>query len=257
MAGFFGCSAVYPEVATPVRSPDTSSGARLAQEPPPDDLYFLYFEGATIPPRTRDGREWEKGDPKTFAKLLWGEKKILVTPVEPSTLNPTWPNQRRANYRLPSDAELTVELWHDNPMKDHPLCHVKVLDLDHLREGGRDEFYCDSGARITLGVEPARFMLGLGLFYELRGAEGVRITRVIEHSPATRAGLGKRDEILAIDGKPVKEMDALAIRSAINAKARDGLKLKVKPSQGGIRKVELKEGPIYPTEDDGIELPKD
>ncbi len=255
-SGAFGCSAIYPEVATPVRPPNSLSSSQ-GEQPPPEDLYFLYFEGATVPPRTRDGREWEGGGPDTYAKLLWGEREILKTPVEPGTRKPTWPNQEKVNYRIPDGAELTVELWHDDPIRDHPLCQVAVLDLKHLRAGGRSDFYCDSGARVTLGVEPARPVMGLGFYYELRGAEGVRITRVVEHSPAKRAGLDKGDQILTLGGKPVKEMDALAIRSTINAKSREGLKMKVKLSEGGVKNLGLKEGPIYPLPEDGIELTKD
>jgi S1-C subfamily serine protease len=145
-----------------------------------------------------------------------------------------------------------VELWDDNPMINKPMCRAQVKDLPQLREGGQNEIWCDSGARVQLGVEPAKGLIGLGLYYESRGTEGVRVTRVIEHSPASRAGLRGGDRILAINGKDVKKLDGNQIRSAINQTAKTGIKLDVWYQNGKRHVVEIKEGALYPLPNDEI-----
>jgi len=246
-----GCGAVYPELVTTLRAPE--AGAVL-DPPPPDDLYYIYFEGAVVPARTRDGREWPSGGPTTYARLKVGETTLIKSPADPGTRRPTWPKQERKNYRIPSNAEITLELWVSDAIQDKPLCQVAVLDLGHLRDGGRGDFDCDSGARITLGVEPAHAVVGLGFYYELRGSDGVRVTRVLELSPANRQGLVADARILTIQGKSVVPMDALEVRSAMNANSRAGVRLDVEFVGGARRVLTLKDGPIYPLPDDGIDL---
>jgi len=245
------CGAVYPEVVTTLRAPE--AGAVLAP-PPPDDLYYLYFEGATIPGRTRDGRQWPSGGPTTYAKLKMGDTTVIQTPAEPSTRKPTWPKQERKNYRISTDADLTIELWVNDAIQDKPLCQVTVLDLPHLRDGGRADFDCDSGATISLGVEPAHAVVGLGFYYELRGSEGVRVTRVLAHSPASRAGLKPGTRIQTIQGKSVVPMDALQVRSTMNANSRAGVRLDVEQADGSRKVITLTEGAIYPLPDEGVDL---
>lgn len=251
LAALAGCGAVYPELATTIRAAEVGTAL---EPPPPDDLYYLYFEGAVVPARTRDGREWPSGGPTTYAKLKVGDVTLLQSPTQPSTRRPTWPKQERKNYRVPPGADLTLELWVADAIQDKPLCQVAVLDLPHLRDGGRSEFDCDSGAYITLGVEPAHAVIGLGFYYELRGGDGVRVTRILEHSPAKREGLSVGAKIQTIQGKSVVPMDALAVRSAMNANSRTGVRMDVEFPDGTRRVITLRDGPIYPLPDDGIDL---
>lgn len=139
-------------------------------------------------------------------------------------------------------------------MINKPICRAQVRDLPALREGANNEIWCDSGARVRLGVEPARAMVGLGLYYEPRGTEGVKVTRVVEYSPAARAGLRAGDRILAINGKDTKLLDDNQVRSAINVKAKTGVKLDVWYQSGKRHIVEIKEGPLYPLPSDEIPL---
>lgn len=293
LASCVSCSAVYPEVKTPIRhvepvesdafsmatgepldapggrppgtsEEETSPGAAkepaptpefdpVIDAPPPDDVYYIYVQDAFVPARTRDGRPWEGGGPNTYARLLWGKRKILETPIQAGTREPTWPNQTKSNVQIDAGAELTLQLWHDDPIKDHPLCHVTVRNLDSIREGGRNEFDCDGGARITLAVKKARAVMGLGFYYELRGSDGVRLTKILPRSPSERLGLSRGDQILAINGNPVSKMDGLQVQSTINTNSRSGLTLKLK-SHSGTRELKIKEGPIYPLQGEGIPL---
>ena len=247
-----GCSAVYPEMGTRVRAPVADEALEPA---PPTDLYYIAFEGAIIPNHTQDGREWSGGGPDPYAKLKVGERDLIVTPTQSSTRRPSWPDQTQANYRLEPGAELTVEMWDARAGTDHPICVTRVLDIDHIRDGGNNELQCDSGARVFLTVQPARPVLGIGLFYELRGTDGVRVTRVVSESPAARAGLKPGDRILAIQGTPVGDLDALGVRGKINGNTRTGLMLDVLFVDGKHGAVELEEGPIYPVSGDGVSLP--
>src|SRR5690606_5178969 len=133
---------------------------------------------------------------------------------------------------------------------------ARVRDLPAIRDGGNNEIWCDSGARVRLHAEPAHGLLGIGLYYETRGADGVRVTRVVGDSPAARAGLATGDRILAIQGKQVAEMDALESRSMMNLHARSGLALDVWVQNGKRHLINLKEAAIYPLPGDDLESPQ-
>src|SRR5690606_12047613 len=78
--------------------------------------------------------------------------------------------------------------------------------------------------------------------------EGPRVTRVVRHSPASRAGLRGGEQILAINGRKVGGMGEREVRSAINANIRTGLDLHVR-SSGELKRIKVEEGPIYTLED--------
>jgi membrane-associated protease RseP (regulator of RpoE activity) len=247
-----GCGAVYPQLGTPVRTPPEH--VKLTP-PPPDDLLFVKFQGATIPRRTRDGRNWDSVGgslPDVFAKLFVDGKVILETPVQGNSLTPTWNDQVKANYRIRSGAAIRVELWDSNPINNHPVCvetihdlHAKALSDEPLK------IVCRSGAEVTLEVAPAHGKLGIGLFYELRREEVV-VTRVLRESPAARAGLARGDQLLKIQGKVVKTMADGEAQSLINANTATGVTLLVRKPDRSEVEVSLKDGAVYPVVDEGV-----
>lgn len=249
--GLAACGAVYPEVSTPVRA----AGTRKLDPPPPEDLVFLKFANAHIPPRTRDGRQWDSvggAAPDPFAKLVIEEKEILLTPVQANTLTPTWPDQKVGNYRLPHGVPVRVELWDSNEINNHPICVESISNL--LAETSDEqnlELRCDSGATIEIVVQPAHAKFGLGLYYEL-GSDDIHVTRVVGESPAGRAKLMRGDQLLRIQGRDVKGMDPDAARSLINANVSTGVTFAVKRVDGSLADVTLKDGPIYPTVDEDV-----
>jgi len=249
--GLVGCGAVYPEMSTPVRA----AGTRRLEPPPPADLVFLKFAGAHIPSHTRDGRQWDSvggSAPDPFAKLLIDDKEILATPVQANTLHPTWPDQKLGNYRIPPGSPVHVELWDSNAINNHPICVEKIPNL--LAETSEEqnlELRCDSGAMIEITVQPAHAKFGLGLYYEL-GTDDIHVTRVIAESPAGRAKLTRGDQLLRIQGRDVKGMDAETARSLINANVSTGVTFTVKHLDGSEAEVTLKDGPIYPTIDEDL-----
>lgn len=240
------CGAVYPELATPAREPPPGFSF---EPPPPPDLVYLAFLKATIPSKTRDGRAWDSVGgslPDPFAKLIVDDKPLITTPVHANTLTPSWPNQKRGNYRISSHSRLRVELWDSNPINNHPICTEEVHDLlEQVAPGGRVQINCDSGAFIELAAEPAHGKIGLGLYYEIR-TDDVSVVRVIRESPAARAGVGRGDQIVSIMGEPVKGMPEGRVRSLINSNGTTGLKLSLRQRGKAEQEVMLRDGPIYP-----------
>jgi hypothetical protein len=247
------CGAVYPEIATPVRA----AGTRQLDPPPPDDIVYLKFARAQIPTRTRDGRQWDSvggSAPDPFAKLLIDDKEILVTPVQANTLTPTWPDQHPGNFRMPRNVPVRVELWDSNPIDNHPICVESINNI--LAEASNEqnlEIRCDSGASIQLTVQPAHAKFGIGLYYELRTYD-IFVTRVVGESPAARAGLKRGDQLLKIQGKVVKEMDEESAQSLINSNVSAGVTLTIKHATGAVDDVTLKDGPMYPTIEDEVQV---
>jgi hypothetical protein len=250
-----GCSAVYPELTPPLRTPPADF--RL-EPPPPPDLYYSRFMDAEIPTRTRDGRKWDAvgGEaPDPYAKLLLNGKELIVTSVQGDTLRPTWPDQERANYRFRARDTLQIEVWDSNALNNHPICTEKVPSLSEFVGGDEPylEIVCDNGGRVRLIVEPAHAKLGLGFTYELR-TEQAYVTQVLAESPAARAGLRAGDRILAAQGQKVATMEDGKLQSLINANSSGGLKLTVEGESGGVREITLKDGAIYPVVGEGIRL---
>lgn len=248
------CGAVYPEVATPVRQPPP--GREVIPEPPPDLLYIT-FDKATIPKQTRDGRKWDSvggNAPDPFAKLIVDGQELILTPVQANTLHPTWPDQKRANYKINPQSKVMVELWDSNPINNNPICRKSISEIHSMASSEPEEILCNSGARIELRVEHARPVLGLGMFYELQ-SQAVRVTRVVEVSPAARAGLAAGVMIRKIQGKKVDSLDSAEAKSLINANAPTGLELTIEYEDGTQRDVSLKEEAMYPQFDEGVDLP--
>src|SRR3972149_994024 len=92
-----GCGTVYPELSTPVRP----AAAQADLSPgPPSDLFYIAFESARIPARTRDGRQWDKlggSAPDPFAIFFLNEAELFRTPIQPTTPEPTWPGPKGAH----------------------------------------------------------------------------------------------------------------------------------------------------------------
>lgn len=242
-----GCGAVFPELGTPVR--DVPPGYRF-DPPPPPDLVYLAFARAVIPARTRDGRAWDSVGgslPDPFAKLIVDDKDLIVTPIHSNTLTPTWPNQKRGNYRVRLGATIKVELWDSNPINNHPICAARIYDFHEQVSAERHlEVNCESGAHLELVVEPAHGKVGLGLSYEIR-TDHVYVTRVLSESPASRAGIRRGEEIVQVMGEPARGMPEGRVRSLMNANGSIGLELVLLGADKTERRVTIKDGPIYPT----------
>jgi len=248
-----GCGAVFPEITPGIKAPPPG---REATPPPPKNLLFIAFKGAEIPARTRDGRQWDSlgGEaPDPFAKVLIEEREIFRTPVQSNTLKPTWPEQQQANYRIPSTAGMRVEVWDANAINNHPICIKKLGDISEEVGTEPIEIDCDSGAHVSLRVEPAHARWGLGFSYELRTV-GLAVTRVLAESPAARLGVLSGDEIVEIQGKKVEKMEEGEAQSLINSHAQTGVTLLIRTKDAAPRTVKVADGVIYPVFGEGVPL---
>jgi hypothetical protein len=248
-----GCAAVYPEIAPPLKA--TPAGRKIAPPPPPDLLY-IDFGSAEIPPRTRDGRAWDSlggSLPDPFAKLIVDNHEVIKTPIQSDTLKPTWPDQKRANYWVPRDAEVRLEVWDSNPLNNHPICIKKLRDFHDQAGPIPLEVDCDSGAHVRIHVEPAHGLWGLGFNYEL-SSTGAAVSHVFPESPAARAGMKSGEDIIEIQGKKVDKMEEGEAQSLVNANAQVGVDLLLRAKDGAEHRVTVKEGVVYPAVDDGVPL---
>jgi hypothetical protein len=248
-----GCGAVFPEITPAMKVPP--AGRELTPKPPVN-LVYIAFAGAEIPPTTRDGRKWDSigGDlPDPFAKLFVDDREIFRTPIQSNTLKPTWPDQQRANYRVVPGGRARIEVWDSNAINNHPICMKKVGDLTDLASTEAVELDCESGAHVSLRVEPAHARWGLGFSYELKTV-GLSVTRVLTESPAARVGIAANDEILEIQGKKVEKMEEGEAQSLINSNAQMGVALVVRSPNQAPRTVKVAEGVIYPVLGDGIAI---
>lgn len=246
VAAIGGCATVYPTFATPVREVPATSGA--LDPLPPEDLVYLQMGSARIPKRTRDGRAWDElggKAPDPFAIVFLDDREIFRTRPQPNTLEPTWPGGPGGNYRIEPRSTVQIQLFDSNSVRHRPICMVEIARVDEDAFTGRREVLCDSGATVTLLVEPAHAVWGVGVTLEVHFGEVV-VTRVEPESPASRAGLAAGARIVAIQGKPVREMAEGEARSLVNANLRTGFTLSLLEADGATRTVKLREGPIYP-----------
>jgi membrane-associated protease RseP (regulator of RpoE activity) len=174
-------------------------------------------------------------------------KEILRTDSHSDTLEPTWPDSPRGNFRVAATDKLRAEMWDANPLNDKP---IGVRDIgrptDDMQMSKQIKVELEGGAELVIAFEPAHAQFGLGLWYELR-TSSCYITRMLQGSPAERAGLQKGDEVVRIGGREASGMSVDDIRSAFNAVPMAGLKLELKHEDGSAMEVTLTEGPIYPS----------
>lgn len=246
LAGSFatGCAAVYPELKTPAHPP--VAGQPL--DPPPASLKWLSIQGASIPPVTRDGRSWGalgSSQPSSYVIVFVNGKPILRTETQADTFKPTWPGSPQGNFALAEGDKIRAELWESRPVSDRPIGVKDLTFTGELTDDNELIVPLEGGAEVVLKVEPARPVVGLGFRYELRGVDGVYVTRVQKESPAGRAGIRVSDQIVAIDGKPTKGMSTGEIQSLLNMQHPTGVVLQLHRNDGSLLALTIKEGAIY------------
>ena len=241
-----GCAAVYPELGTAIR-PFKGETQQL-DPPPPEELRWIRFTGATIPTQMRDGRTWQQSLgrlPNPYAKLIINDVEIMRTKPQTGTLEPTWPDAIRGNFKIAPTDKFRVELWDGDLIGDKPIGIKDFRPTSDFVMGDRIRIEVGGGSEVTLAFEPAHAMYGVGLWYELR-SDTCFVTRLLAGSPAERAGIQPGDEVVSIGGKQVTSMSTNALRGAFNAIPKDGVAIVVRHEDGRSASATLKEGPIYP-----------
>lgn len=243
-----GCAAVYPELGTSIRA---VQGDMTLDPPPPDELRWIRFTGATIPAQMRDGRTWQQSLgrlPNPYAKLIINDVEIMRTKPQTGTLTPTWPDAVRGNFKVSPADKFRVELWDGDLIGDKPIGIKDFRPTSDFVIGDQIRVEVGGGAEVTVAFQPAHAMFGVGLWYELR-SDSAFVSRLLQGSPAERAGVLPGDEIVSIGGKLVTSMTTNAIRTAMNSISKDGVAFVVRHEDGKSSSMTLKEGPIYPAFD--------
>ncbi len=253
LAVLSGCAAVFPEVSTRFeKAPQTG-----ALDPPaPADRHFLRVTKGRVPPRTRDGRTWDQAFgslPDPYVRVLVNGKQILKTSSAADTLEPDWTSSPGGNFVLNPGDKVEVQIWDSNPLNDG-IIGKKDLRLESEMFGGETDLELSGECGVTIQIQPAKAIWGAGFWYELRRG-GARITRMLDESPATRAGLQKGDEILELGGKAIETLSTDEVRSLLGAIPTEGVPMSVKHKDGSTLKMTVKEGPIYPLFSDASDLP--
>ncbi len=244
------CAAIYPELGTRI---DKVAADQKLDPPPPDGLRWLQFDKGEVPPTTRDGRKWGRGLrdglPDAVAKLFINDVEIIKTDPAPKTINPTFAGSKHGNFALAVGDKIRLELWDADPLQNRPIGTGSARVTPEMLSDGQYTARFDMGGSVTLQIKPAKAVWGLGLWYEVR-QRSAGITRILGNSPATRAGLRKGDEIIAIGPTQIEVMTTDEVRSAMNAPPLDGLALTLRHTDGATLHAKIKNGPIYPTFDE-------
>lgn len=240
-----GCAAVFPELSTRI---SVAPALQTFDPPPPPDRHYVVVKGAKLPAKTRDGRDWSEvfgSLPDPYLKFIVNENELFRTDAESDTTTPKWPTAPKGNWPLKIGDVLRVEVWDENPLVDHPIGvkEVKITD-DFFTENEHQFALDDYDSSLTISIEPAKPIWGAGLWFELRASSSY-VTRLLDGSPASRAGIKSGDRIVSINGNAVERMSPDDVTGLLRAIPHEGRALVLQHEDGTALQVNLKEGPIY------------
>jgi len=187
---------------TPISRSVSTTGA-------PDHIYEFTFVSANIEPRQRSGHSWDDGGglPDAFLRVYRNDTLIWESRTVSDTLNPEFNQRPPSNLRLPSSANLRLELWDSDTGSEDPIGIWQGRGLPPTAlPGANARILLEGRTWITIRLRSPRAFRGLGLSeYELR-SDYVLVHQVEPNSPAGRAELRSMDRITAIDSRPLSDM---------------------------------------------------
>jgi hypothetical protein len=236
-----GC--VYPRHATPLLSVMHSPIDRATQ---PEDLWRLTVVSADIPAQKRSGLSWDEdnGKPDPYVVLrIQGNERWHSSAVSDS-LEPQF-DQPPKNLKFARGAKLRFELWDSDGMSSDPIGLYEGRVFSESVLGSDTTIKLDSGANLTVRLDPPEPKQGAGLAeYELR-PRAVVVRLVTPNSPAARARLQPGDKIVAIDGKALDKLTAPEVESALSLASQHQSELRIKRGESET-KVKLDNGYVWP-----------
>lgn len=247
------CAAVFPELSTRF---EKAPALGTLDPPPPDDRHFVRVVKGRIPPRARDGRTWDQAFgslPDPYVRVIVNDVELFKTKSASDTLEPVWDTTPGGNYKIQLGDKVEVQLWNNNPLADG-IIGKKEFRLEAEQLGAEIDLELSGESGVTISIQPAKAIWGAGFWYELRRG-GARVTRVVDASPATRAGLQQGDEIIILEGKPIEAQTVDEVRSTLSAIPTQGVPMTVRHKDGTTLELTVKEGPIYPLLSDYASLP--
>lgn len=249
VAGGWLAACVSPKATTDYATRLAPAPAGVALEPPPPEgVFWLRLAAARVPERAPGGKVWNASDlPDPSAALLVAGKEVLATPAVSNTLAPIWREGASANFEIGGDARLEVEL-RDSGLTTRPIGRGRFSaptrgDLAHgsIRvEIGQ----VGNKGNVTIAVEPAHALIGLGFDYEIYDST-VIVSRVLRYSPAGRAGMRVKDEVVSVGGRRFSGLGPTRIRGMFN-ELEQPVEVIVRHEAGTTENFPLGEGPCYP-----------
>jgi hypothetical protein len=221
------------------------------EPPPPKDVYWVAIASAKVPARNRGGQLWDEvgGWPDPLAVLYVDDTEVMSAEAASDTLTPKW-DSPKGNVRIPDGATLRVEVADDDGLQDLPIgkaTHGPPTATD-LSEG-RMVLSLGNRAELVLRVEPAHGLMGLGFDYQV--VSGVTVVeKVLEHSPAGRAGLEVGDQIVAVGDRQLSDASSAAVESTIDSIGNKPTRVVVKHKSGTSETFAIGVGAVYPLYDE-------
>lgn len=245
-----GCARQKSGTGFATRLEPAPKGVRL-DPPPPNDLFWLRLASAKMPPRTPGGQLWDEvgGWPDPYAVLRIGGKVALRTSPVADSLDPAWPDAPGGNFEIAPGERIEVSLHDNDALNDRPMGRAKLdapkpADL-HQRSMRAEIGGIGNKGHVLVEIEAPHALFGLGFdfsIYETR----VVVSRVLRHSPAGRAGMKPKDEIISVDGVGFAGLDAREIRGVFHAIEAKPVAIIVKHPSGSTETFPIGEGPCYP-----------
>ncbi|MFO0613369.1 MAG: PDZ domain-containing protein [Polyangiaceae bacterium] len=239
-----GCALVYPEYGTRIgKAPEMDA----YDPPPPEDRLYFEVLGATIPPKTRDGREWDEvlgSLPDPFLKITVNEAEVYRTDPESDTLTPSWKDAPKGNFPFRAGQTVRIEIWDANTLIDHPIGVKQVTLGSEMFDTESEDLKFDGGVELHVRIRAAKPLWGFGLKYEVHSG-GASITTVMDQSPASRAGVQAGDKILKLADKDIANLSSDDVISEMNGAPTSGIKLTLQHGDGSTVDATIKQGPIY------------
>jgi len=250
LAMVLGLGCVYPRRGTslsPVHTDRTSTGMIHA----PPHIYRLTVVEAHVQPRMRGDLDWDDdgGLPDVQVRIYRNEELVWESETIDDSLNPQWNATLPRNIEVPPHASMRFEVWDDDTVGGDPVgIHRDNGMPDTALPGADARILLEGGSYLTLRADNPTPHRGVGIDeYELR-PDALLITRVLSHSPASRAGLEPGDQIVAVGDQRVSALsDARAASAVSMAATRHSTLTVIKDGESTEQTVELDHGFVWLT----------
>lgn len=250
LAVVLGVGCVYPRRGT---SLTTVHGNRTAQGTihAPPHLYRITVVEAHIQPRMRGDLDWDDdgGLPDAQVRIYRDEQLVWESETIDDTLNPRWNATLPRNVEVPPHASMRFEVWDQDTVGGDPVgIHRDNGMPDTALPGADSRILLEGGSYLLLRADTPTPHRGVGIEeYEVR-PDALVVTEVLPHSPASRAGLERGDQIVAVGDQRVSALsDARAASALSMAATRQTTLTVVKDGESTEQTVELDRGFVWLT----------
>jgi hypothetical protein len=216
----------------------------------PRDLWQLRLVSAEIPPKRAGSLAWDDDDsgPDPFVRVYRKGVLVFEGKAARDTTEPKWNEVLPKNIWLPRGEELRFEVWDQDNLQSDPVGIWTNIGLPATALPDADaRLSLTNDSSLVFRVERPLPHRGVGVsIYEARG-DSMVVLELIEHSPATRAGIKVGDRIVEIGGKSVEELGPSGSASALSMASQQKKQLVVEDSAGKRREVSLDAGYVWLT----------